>query len=146
MGNSVFITSVVLYLVQRPAPVKDFRLSVNEYSARVTWDLETSTPTFSYVTKLNVYLNGQKLQTVHRRSSKSHGYFDITGLRPSTVYVVAIETEDGSSQKSRRVSRVFTTKEAGLCTLLYLITQEKHTKVSHGSTTLYYQEFKSTIE
>ncbi|XP_028417346.1 uncharacterized protein LOC114541738 [Dendronephthya gigantea] len=87
--------------VQMPAPVKDVRIKVKKNSAKVCLDIERSASASSYIIKLNVYLNGEKHQTVTRR--QSFGNFSITGLTPNTVYYVGIETEDGSSQKSSRV-------------------------------------------
>ena len=100
-----------LFLVQIPAPVKDLVITPNQYSAKVTLNIEISKSASSYITKLNVHLNGQKHQTVTRGS---HNAFNITGLKPYTQYVVDIETKDGSSQSSVNVSRTIRTKEAGI--------------------------------
>ena len=100
-----------IFSVQTPAPVKDLVITPSQYSAKVTLNIETSKLTSSYITKINVYLYGQKHQTVTR---ESHNAFYITGLKPYTNYFVEIETEDGSSERSSKVSKTITTKEAGI--------------------------------
>ena len=100
-----------LFLVQTPAPVKDLVITPSQYSAKVTLNIETSESASSYITKLNVYLDGQKHQTITRGS---HNVFNIIGLQPYTNYFVEIETKDGSSQSSGNVSKTITTKEAGI--------------------------------
>ncbi|XP_028410756.1 uncharacterized protein LOC114533438 isoform X2 [Dendronephthya gigantea] len=94
--------------VQMPAPVKDVIIKVEGNSAKVRLDIERSASASSYIIKLNVYLNGEKHQTVTRR--QSFGNFSIIGLTPNTIYYVGIETEDGSFLKSSRVSTVIKTK------------------------------------
>ena len=100
-----------LFSVQTPAPVKDLVTTPSQYSAKVTLNIEASESASSYITKVNVYLNGQKHQTVTRGS---HYAFNITRLKPYTDYVVGIETEDSSFQRSNKVFKTIKTKEAGI--------------------------------
>ena len=100
-----------LFLVQTPARVKDLVITPNQYSAKVTLNIETSESASSYITKLNVYLDGQKHLTVTRGS---HNAFNIIGLKPYTNYFVEIEAKDGSSRSSGNVSKTIKTEEAGI--------------------------------
>ena len=97
-----------LYLVQMPAPVHGIKITQSDTSANVTWNIETSVSTSSYITQIVIYLNGKEHQTISRRTQ-----FHITGLKPCTQNTVGVQTQDGSLQKSRRVSIRFKTNEAG---------------------------------
>lgn len=90
--------------------MKNLTISPNKYSANVKLNIETSASVSSYITKLNIYLDGRKHQTVTRHS---HYNFEITGLKPYTNYAVGIETVDGASQNSSLVYRKITTKKGG---------------------------------
>ena len=106
--NFTFLASIVLFIVQRPAPAKNIQIIVDKYSAKVMYEIETSSSASSYITKVNVHLNGQKYRIITRRQDMYS--INITGLLPNTDYEVGIETEDGSFQKSSRVSSWIKTK------------------------------------
>ena len=94
--------------MQTPAPAYDINITPYKYAARVTWRIRTRPEDFSYITKIIVYLNRIKYQTISRGTSVI-----IKRLEPFTQYKVEIETEDGSSEKSKKVYRHFWTKKAG---------------------------------
>ena len=101
---------VFSYLVQTPAPVNDINITRYKYAARVTWRIRTAREESSYITKIIIYLNGTKYQTMSRGTR----VIIIKQLQPNTRYKVEIETEDGSLQKSNyKPSKYFTTKKAG---------------------------------
>ena len=74
----------------------------------MTWRIRTAPEDSSYITKIIIYLNRRKYETISRGTQ-----IDIKKLEPNTSYQVEIETEDGSSQKSGKVSRNLNTKKAG---------------------------------
>ena len=96
------------YLVQTPAPVYEISITPYERVARVTWRIRTAPEDSSYITKIIIYLNRRKYETISRGTQ-----IVIKKLVPNTRYQVEIETEDGSSQKSKKVSGNLNTKEAG---------------------------------
>ena len=97
-----------LYLVQTPAPVYNIKVTSYNYSALVTWRIPTPKDS-SYITKIIIYLNGAEYQNISRGTQ-----IDIKGLKLYTEYTVGIVTEDGSSQRSNKVSKHFgETNEAG---------------------------------
>ena len=98
----------LLFLVQTPAPVFNIIVSPSQYSANVTWEISTSIQDSSYITQIIIYLNGQVHKTISRGTQIA-----INGLSPDTFYVVGIQTQDGSSQKSQMVIEPFRTKEKG---------------------------------
>ncbi|CAB4005657.1 Down syndrome cell adhesion molecule homolog isoform X2 [Paramuricea clavata] len=69
------------------------------------WKLQTSAS--SYITQIIIYLDGNQHWTISRGTQ-----FDITGLKPGTMYTVRIQTQDGSSQTSSAEDRNFTTIKA----------------------------------
>ena len=98
----------ILYLVQTPAPVYGINITPYERAALLTWRIRTAPEDSSYITKIIIYLNRKKYETISRGT-----LIVIKKLEPNTWYQVDIETEDGSSQKSRKVSGNLNTKEAG---------------------------------
>ncbi|CAB4005117.1 ---NA---, partial [Paramuricea clavata] len=109
-GNTDFCLRIELCgEVQTPAPAYDINITPYKYAARVTWRIRTRTEDSSYITKINLYLNSRKYQTISRRTS-----IIIKRLEPFTQYKVEIETEDGSSEKSNKVYKDFWTKKAGM--------------------------------
>ena len=95
--------------VQKPAPVYDITITPYQYTARVTWRIRTTLNDSSYITNVIICLNGSKCQTKPRGSLEE---IILTGLQPYTTYNVDIVTQDGSFQKSTRISEYFTTREA----------------------------------
>jgi hypothetical protein len=96
----------VLSLAQTPSPVYDIKITPSHYLARVTWKLQTSAS--SYITQIIIYLDGNQHWTISRGTQ-----FDITALKPGTMYTVRIQTQDGSSQTSSAEDRNFKTNKAG---------------------------------
>ncbi|CAB4015126.1 receptor-type tyrosine- phosphatase delta isoform X4 [Paramuricea clavata] len=87
--------------VQTPAPVYNIKVMSYNYSARVTWKIPAPKDS-SYIMKIIVYLNGAEYQNISRGTQ-----IDIKGLKLYTEYTVGIVTEDGSSQRSNKVSKHF---------------------------------------
>ena len=110
MGNLVANRLLIfaLFLVQKPAPVSNINVTPSNYSARVTWSIETETQDSSYITQIIIFLGNTKYKNISRGNE-----VDITGLTPYTTYTVGIQTQDGSSQKSKNMSKSFKTNEAG---------------------------------
>jgi hypothetical protein len=84
-------------------------VSPSQYSATVNWKISTSIQDSSYITQIIIYLYGQVNKTISRGTKVT---FD--GLLPNTSYAVGIQTQDGSSQKSRIVTQPFKTNEEGM--------------------------------
>lgn len=103
------LLKLLLFLVQRPAPVYDMKIVSSTNSALVSWKLRPGSLS-SYVTqvRISIYKNGRWFpkRTIFRTTQ-----FHITSLVQNTRYSVEIETLDGSLQTSRRVLKVFQTKE-----------------------------------
>ena len=95
-----------------PAPVHELKITRSEARwASVSWKLPTSPPS-SRVTQLSisVYRNGY----FWRRMGISRStQFNITGLKPNTVYRVGIRTRDVLRWSTKVVYKNFKTKEAG---------------------------------
>ncbi len=100
---------MILYLVQAPAPVYDVRIMPNQYTAHVTWRIRTAPNHSSYITNIIIYLNGAS----YKNNSREIQQMEFEGLKPNILYNVEIETQDGSFQKSIKMSKSFRTKEAG---------------------------------
>jgi hypothetical protein len=106
-----------LFLVQTPAQVSNITVSPSKFSATVMWEISTSTQHSSYITEIIIYLNGQVHKTVSRGTQVT-----IEGLLPYTSYSVGIQTQDGSSQKSQIVTKLFMTRGIGMYS--YLISRD----------------------
>ncbi|CAB4001321.1 receptor-type tyrosine- phosphatase S-like isoform X11 [Paramuricea clavata] len=99
---------VFLYLVQNPAPVNNLWITPYQYAARVTWSIPTPQQS-SYITKVIIYLNGAKYETISRETTR----IVIKRFKPNIRYKVEIQTEDGYWQKSTKFSKYFVTNIAG---------------------------------
>ena len=86
------------------------RIIQYKYSARVTWRKRTAPQDSSYITKIIIYLDGAKYQTI---SQRQRTYIVIYRLKPNTWHKVEIQTEDSYSQKSKKKLRSFTTSTVG---------------------------------
>jgi hypothetical protein len=103
-----------MFLVQTPAAVSNVNVSPSPYSARVTWKLPTRQDS-SYITQIIVYLDGYEHQILPRGTQVT-----IDSLTPYKEYIVGIETQDSSSQRSgKTVYSPFRTDEAGKCEDLF---------------------------
>ena len=98
------------YLVQTPAPVYDITITPSVTWANVTWKLQTSAADSSYITHLIIHVEGKENSTIVKRGNQ----FNITGLKRYTKYSVGIQTQDGSSQKSKKIFETFTTLKEGM--------------------------------
>ena len=58
-----------------------------------------------------MYLNDQENQKIP--GGRKNNWIIIKQLKPNTEYIVGIETQDGSLQRSRRVIKKFKTMEEG---------------------------------
>ena len=90
-----------IFSVQTPASVKDLAITPNQYSAKVTLNIETSELPSSFITQINVYLNGQKIKTVTQRSCNA---FKITGLILLRQILNAQVTERIGSENNSRMA------------------------------------------
>jgi hypothetical protein len=107
---------LLFHLVQTPAPVYDIQITPYQDAACVTWKIRTAPEYSSYITNIIVCLNGTKCQN-ESRGTKAF----IQNLSPRTFYTVEIETQDGSSQKSTRISKSFKTKKTGTHSEFYCL-------------------------
>ena len=96
--------------VQTPAPVSNINVAPSKYAAHVTWEISTSKQDSSYITHIIIYLNGKEHKIISRGTQ-----VNITNLLPYTSYTVGIQAQDGSSQTSQIVYKIFRTNGAGNC-------------------------------
>ncbi|CAB4005658.1 Venom prothrombin activator pseutarin-C non-catalytic subunit [Paramuricea clavata] len=109
--NTIFCLRIELCgEVQTPAPVNNIRITPYQYAALVTWRIHTAPEDSSYITKIIIYLDGAEYQTISQIRQRT--YIVIKRFKPNTQYRVEIQTEDGYSQKSEKVSESFTTNTA----------------------------------
>ena len=101
---------LVFFLVaQIPAPVYGIKIEGNLTSCvRVRFEMNTTASESSYITYLIVYLNNDTIKNI---SARQRRFFFIHRLEPLTEYELGIETQDGSWQKSTKVTQNFTLKE-----------------------------------
>ena len=147
--GAITLTFIFIFLVQKPAPPNITKIVTEHDYARVHYKINTKDSESSYVTNFIVFLNESEDQNVSTRGKfllpleplctfelnihdgsltrrkctqdREAGFFIFAQLKPNTQYTFEMNTQDGSKQNSRKVTRNFKTDEAGISVKKYTV-------------------------
>lgn len=104
------IKKYFFFSVQSPASVEKIVLKTSNFSVELSWKV-TGPRISSYLTHFIIYLNDTRMQRIRREQYGTR--YILRELKPFTDYVVGIQAQDSSLQRSGITYERFKTKQAG---------------------------------